>query len=140
MALPLAKGNATFNGIAGTFDVIVYPVSQEGRLTQNWEEEIVKDVNGSDTAWLARNEHHMLDLAMKLIGPTAANAAAGGVFLAPLTSVNLSGFGLSPLNGQFQVTNGSDIAAHFDKVGDISFKLRQYADPNQNALANTTPS
>jgi|SRR5581483_8385834 len=140
MATVTKRGKASVEGIPGTFDVIIYPVQQTGKLTQNFEEEIIKDVHGFDTAWLARNEHEMFDVAMKLLGDTQAHAIAGGAFLAPLSTVNLSGFDLAVLNGAYQVTPGGDVDLANTKVGDITFKLRKYADQTQNTLANTTPA
>lgn len=140
MASVVKRGKASVEGIPGSIDVIVYPVSQTGKMTQNFEEEIIKDTHGFDAAWLARNEHQTFDLAMKLLGDTQAHAITGGAFLAPYATVTLSGFDLTILNGAYQNLTGSDIDLGNTKVGDISFKLRKYADSTQNTLATTTPS
>lgn len=139
MAAVVFRGKAALEGIVGTFDVILYPVAQTGKLTQNFEEEIVKDVHGFDAAWLARNEHHMFDVGMKLLGPTATNAAAGAAFLAPFATVTLSGFTAGLFNAAYQLVSGGDIDLGNTKVGDINFKLRKYADATQNTSAVTTP-
>lgn len=140
MASVVFRGKAAVEGIAGTFDVITYPVAQTGKLTQNFEEEIVKDVHGFDGAWLARNEHELFDVGMKILGDTAAHAATGGAFLAPFATVTLSGFTLTVLNGAYQLVSGGDIDLGNTKVGDISFKLRKYADSTQNTAATSTPT
>lgn len=134
------RGKAALEGIAGTFDVIVYPVAQTGKLSQNFEEEIVKDVHGFDAAWLARNEHELFDVGMKVLGDTAAHAAAGAAFLAPFATVTLSAFTATVFNGAYQLISGGDIDLGNTKVADINFKLRKYADATQNTSATTTPS
>jgi hypothetical protein len=142
MAAPtvVKRGKASVEGIAGSFDVIVYPVAQTGKLTHQWEEEIVKDVHGFDAAWLLRNEHATFDVGMKLLGDTNAHAIAGGVLLAPMAAVVLSGFDLAVLNTTYHTTPGEDIDLANTKVGDINYKLRRYINSDQNTAAATTPS
>lgn len=140
MASVTVRGKAVVEGIAGAFDVIVYPLQQTGKMTSNFEEEIVKDVHGFSAAWLARDWHYLNDFAFKLIGDTHAHAVAGGVFLAPFATVTLSGFDLSAFNGTYQNVSGQDIDLSNVKVGDMNVKLRMYADGTQNTLSQTTPS
>jgi hypothetical protein len=140
MATLTKRGLASVTGVTGTFDVIIYPVQQTVKGSHAFEEEIVKDVQGQDTAWIARNEHIMLDVMMKLLGDTAAHAATGAAFLAPLAVVTLSGFTPAYLNTTFEVVPGSDISQVNTATGDISFKLRRYVDSQQNTLAATVPS
>jgi hypothetical protein len=139
MATATKRGKANIDGIRGTFDLIVYPVAQSGKVTQNWEEEIIKDQSGFDAAWLGRNEHRLMDFAFKLLGDTFAHAQAGGAFVAAYATVNLSGFDLAEFNGAYQNISGGDIDLNNTKVGDFATKFRRYIDPTQNALANTTP-
>jgi len=140
MATITKRGKANVEGIAGTIDVIVYPVAQTGDMEMNFEEEIIKDVRGFDTAWLARNNHYLSNFAFKLLGDTAAHAAAGGVFLAPFATVTLSGFDLAAFNGTYQNISGQKIDLGNTKVSDLNTKFRQYDDSTQNTLSQTTPS
>ena len=140
MATLTKRGLASVTGVTGTFDVILYPVQQTIKANHNFDEEIIKDVQGQDNAWIARNEHIMGDIAMKLLGDTAAHAKAGGAFLAPLAVVTISACDLTVLNTTWEVVSGSDIDLANTKVGDITFKLRRYVDATQNTLAAATPS
>jgi hypothetical protein len=140
MATLTVRGKASMSGNTATFDVILYPVQQSMKVSQQWEEEIVKDAVGQDAAWLARNEKYDGDLMMKLIGDTAAHAQAGAAFLGPLAIVTITACLVTLWNSTWQVVPGSDIALSNDKVGDISFKLRRYTDSTQNTLAAATPS
>lgn len=140
MASVVFRGKAAVEGVAGTFDIITYPLQQTGKMTVNAEEEIIKDVHGFDTAWLNRNQHVLADWMFKLLGDTAAHAAAGGVVVAPLAIVTLSGFTLSFLNTTWQNVSGQSIDLANVKVGDFGLKLRAYSDSGQNTSAATTPS
>lgn len=140
MATVTKRGKANVDGIAGTIDLVVYPVAQSGKASQNWEEEVVKDVRGFDAAWLARNTHYLNDFAFKLLGDTAANAQAGAAFIAPLATVTLSAFEVSQFNGTYQNISGAEIDLGNTKVGDFSLKFRKYADSTQNTLSQTTPA
>lgn len=140
MATVVKRGKATVDGIVGSIDVVVYPLQQSGKLTQNFEEEVGKDVKGFDAWWLARNEHYLADFGFKIVGDTLANAKAGGVFLAPFATVTLSGFDLTTFNGAYQNVSGADIDLSNVKVGELALKLRRYTDAAQNTAATTTPS
>jgi len=134
------RGKAVLEGIAGTFDVITYPIAQTGKLTQNWEEELVKDEHGFDAAWLERNVHYLADFSFKIVGDTAAHAQGAAVFLAALATVTLSGFQAAAFNGSYQNISGADIDLSNVKVADLALKLRRYDDTTQNTLSQTTPS
>jgi len=140
MATLTVRGKASLSGSTATFDVILYPVQQSMKASQAFDEEIIKDAVGQDAAWLARNEHYMGDVAMKLIGDTAAHAQAGAAFLGPLAKVTITSCLCDLWNTTWQVVAGGDVGLNNDKVGDISFKLRRYADATQNTLAATTPT
>jgi len=161
MAAPIVRGKAVVAGVNGTFDAYLYSIQQTGKATQNWEEEIIKDADGADISWLARNEHLTLDWGLKLVGDTVAHAMApaqvvaysagsagsavsslGQPFLAPLSAVNFTA--TSPtqasFTGTYQVLSGNDVDIANTKVGDLALKLRRYAASAQNTLANTVPS
>lgn len=140
MATTTARGKASVEGVAATFDVILYPEQQSAKMTRNAEEEIIKDRHGFDTAWLFRNEHYTGDWSMKILGDTVAHAKTGAAFLALGSKVTISAADVPALNGDWQVMPGDDIDLGNTKVGDITFKLRKYADATQNALALTTPA
>lgn len=140
MATVVKRGKASVEGVVATIDVIVYPLAQSISLTQDFQEEIIQDEHGFDAAWLARNEKYEFEIGMKIVGDTTAHAKSGGAFLSPLATVTISGCDLTVLNGAYQNVSGSKIDLGNNKVGDISFKLRRYADSTQNTLATTTPS
>ena len=144
------KGVATIEGIPGAFDVIIW-LPQTGKVTDNTEEEVIKDQHGNDCAWLARNQHLLNDVSMKVAGVnsgvTTAQLYSQVWPLAPLAIVTLSGFvfatdneGNGGLNGTYQYMSGADLNLMFDKVNEATFKLRKYVDPAQNALAATVPN
>jgi hypothetical protein len=140
MASVTKRGKANVDGIAGSIDLVVYPVAQSGKIQQQWDEEIVRDTNGFAAAWLARDEHRLNDFAFKLLGDTAAHAKTGGAFIAALATVTLTGFDLAEFNGTYQNVSGGEIDLGNTKVGDFSTKFRRYADATQNTLSQTTPS
>ena len=143
------RGQASVEGCAGSFSVIVW-LPQTVKAADNFEEEIIKDQHGFDCAWLARNQHLLLDVAMKVVGLNGAAKAsllAQSVPLSPLTIITLSNFVFATdydnnggLNGTYQYMSGADLNLSFDKVSEATFKLRKYVDPTQNSLAATTPN
>lgn len=151
MAAPITqRGKAAIHGVAGTIDVIVYPVQQKLKMTQHFDEEIGKDEDGGDAWWIARNERGELDIGLKFVGDTAAHAATpvtdadkstlGQPFLQPYQTVTLSDFALAALNGAYQNISGTDLDMENTKVADGNYKLRRYADSTQNTSATTSPS
>jgi hypothetical protein len=139
MATVTKRGKANVDGIVGAIDLIVYPVAQSGKMTMNFHEEIIQDNRGFDAAWLARNTHYLNDFAFKLLADTAAHAVAGGVFIAPLATVVLSGFDLAAFNGSYQNISGQEIDLGNTKVGDMNTKFRRYDDATQATASITTP-
>jgi hypothetical protein len=134
------RGKANVDGVRGTIDLVVYPVAQSGKASQNWNEEVIQDASGFDAAWLARNHHYLNDFAFKLLGTTAATAEGGAAFIAPLATVVLSAFEVTQFNGSYQNISGAEIDLGNTKVGDFSLKFRRYADTTQNSLAISTPT
>ncbi len=141
MATVVKRGLATLEGTKMTIDVILYQVPQSAKISHSFEEEIVKDNRGFDAAWLGRNEHQTVDLAMKLAGDTTAHVLAAAAFLAPYATVQISVTDAPALAGtQYQVISGSDIDLGNTKVADITWKLRKYADSTQAAASVATPT
>lgn len=140
MATVIKRGKASVDGIVGSNDVVVYPVAQSANATHNFEEEIVKDVSGFDTAWLARNMHVLADFKFKALGDTAAHAKTGLTFIAPYATITLSGFDSSEFNGTWQNISGAAIDLNNTSVADFATKFRRYVDGTQNTLSQTTPS
>lgn len=149
------RGKAIVAGIAGSFDSILYALQQTAKGTQNYEEEIVKDVHGYDCTWVARNEHLLTDFSLKLVADTQAHADApvaavtgtnttvsdlGQPFLSPLSCVSLGGFKPATLNGIYQIVSGNDVDIANTKVGDLNFKLRRYANSTQNGTITASPT
>lgn len=140
MPTPIQRGKAAVSGIAGTLTVYIYPVAQSANLNYNFDEEIVKDVNGSDVSWLARNSHKLADFKFKALGDTAAHAATGLAFVAPFATITLSGFDSAEFNTTWQNISGSSIDLNNTSVADFSAKFRAYTDGTQNTLSQTTPA
>lgn len=140
MATVIQRGKAAVSGIAGSIDLIVYPVAQSANLTHNFEEEVVKDTTGFDAAWLARNTHKLADFKFKALGTTAATAASGLAFIAPFATVTLSGFATAEFNTTWQNISGASIDLNNTSVADFSTKFRCYTDATQNTLSQTTPT
>jgi hypothetical protein len=140
MATKTFRGRAQVAGCPATFDVILYPVQQNMSLTQEFDEEIIKDADGQDAAWRAQNEKYMGDMDMKLIADTQAHAEAGAAFLGPLAIVTVTLAKPTAWNSTFQVVSGGKISTKNDAVGDNGFRVRRYADSTQNTLAAATPS
>lgn len=140
MATIVQKGKANVNGVAGTIDLVIYPVAQSANVNHNFDEEIVKDTTGFDCAWLARNTHKMADFKFKALGTTAATAKTGLAFIAPFATVTLTGFDTAELNTTWQNISGASIDLNNTSVADFSTKFRCYVDATQNTLSNTTPA
>lgn len=146
------RGLANINGVAGSIDIVVYPLSQKIKTTQQWERELIKDVKGGDCASIDRNEHVSLSIGVKFMGDTAAHAAApmstgagvlsaiGQPFLAPSAILTFSGFALAALNGTWIHDPGSELDMENVKVADGDLKMRRYADSTQQTLMTSSPS
>ena len=163
MSAPTAivRGKAVIEGVAGSFDAILYALQQTGKADQAFSEEVIQDVHGYDAAWIARNEHMKCNWALKLVGDTVAHAAIpattvgytagtagaavsglGQPFLAPYSAVNFTASGSTPaaFTGTYQVIEGANVDLANTKVGDLNLVLRRYANPDQNTAANTVPA
>ena len=134
-----ARGKAAVSGLAGTYDVIVYPEPQSADMTHQFDSEVVKDRQGQDCCERARNEHQVGAFKMKILGDNAADAKAGAAFLAPLAIVTLSGFDIAGWNGKYTCQSGTKASLKNDNIGDIDFNLKQYVDPTQNNLMTSIP-
>lgn len=147
MASPVTviRGQAQVEGVAGTFDAILYSIQQSLKATQNFEEEVVKDPHGYDTGWAFRNEHATGDFMLKLVGDSLAHAEApaqvvgtsaavsslGQPFLSPGSIINLTLFQMAAFNGAWQVLSGADLDESNVKVGEYTVKVRKYANAQQ---------
>ena len=140
MPSPIQRGKAAISGVAGSLDLYVYPVAQSANVNHNFEEEVVKDVNGFDTAWLARNTHKLADFKFKALGTNAATAATGLTFVAPFATVTLTLFASTEFNTTWQNISGASIDLNNTSVADFSVKFRCYTDATQNTLSQTTPA
>lgn len=139
--MPVTKrGKASVSGVAGSFDVILYPVPQSMKLSHKFDMVVTKDAQGDDAAWKANNELVDGDWMMKLLGATSANAKAGGAFLAPLAVITVTSSDLTINNTTWCVVPDSSIDLKNDDVGDIAFKVRRYVDSTQNTLFQTIPT
>lgn len=147
MATIAFRGRAQINSGFGSvvFDVIGYAEPQTFKISQEFQDDIIKDRNGQDCSERAQNEKYMGDIGFKLLGDTRANAAlinsvAPGGFLPKLSNVTISQADLSVANGVWQTQSGCDLSMKNDDVVDFTLKLKTYADPTQAALMASTPS
>lgn len=145
------RGKAQVSGTAFTADVILYPIANSLKLSQKWEQDIVKDETGDDYAKRAHNEMYDGDLGMILVDKTgtvtsgvsassAAHAKAGAAFFTPLAIITITACDVAAWVGAYTLESGSDISQENTQTGKIAFKLVKYADSAQNTLMTATPS
>lgn len=129
----LAVGNVTLNALKEGMD-----------FTHQFEEDIIKDEQGNDAAWRAFNEKYEGDIKMRLVdtgnSSSFAGAAALAATLTPYAVVTISDCTIESWNTTYQVIPGSSVGLVNTTAGNMSWKLRRYADSAQNTLATTTPS
>lgn len=159
MAAPVTvfRGLAAVEGIAGVFDAILYAVKQSGDVTQEFDKEEVKNEHGADISWLARNENAKFSCKLKLVGDTVAHSiipattvgstatvsGLGQPFLAPLSTLVLSGFALgvgAVLNATYQLQPGCKLALVNDKVAELDMNLMRYASTDQQTAIAVIPA
>ena len=138
------RGKAQVVGTAfAAVGVVLYPIANSLKAGHEFQEDIIPDEQGNDYAWRSYNEKIMGDVGLVLIDKsavsTAANAKAGGVLLSPYTILTVSGCDLAIWNTTWQIVSGSDINQEATAVGKMTYKLRRYVDPTQNALAASIP-
>lgn len=135
----LATGKATIDGISGTWPVaLAGNYAKTMKLTVNGKERIETDNFDNDVAWRVQNLNYTVDIMFLLSGASVgAIAAAGGLVIAPLTTITLADFKLTQFNGVYQVLLNQDFDLAADKSAGMSLKLRKYSDPTQNTLAVT---
>lgn len=157
---PIFRGFATVEGTAGTFDCLaanVTGMSQSGKLTQIYEEEILKDVHGGDVSWIMRNEHATMDIDLYFVATTAAIAKApvisptgdsattalsilGYPFLGVGSVITLSGWDLTGANGSWRVLSGSDVSLTNTNAAKYTLKLLKYANADQETQIELKPT
>lgn len=143
------RGYAQVAGTSGTLTinaVVVYPLKESMRYTQQFEEDIIKDEQGNDAAWRAFNEKYEGDIGMRIVHTgtggtsTFANAKALVALLTPYQIVTISACDISSWNTTWQVIPGSDVNLTNTTAGGMTWRLRRYADSTQNTLAATVPA
>ena len=138
------RGYAQVAGVSGTFSApaAFYPLKESMKFTQNFDEDIIKDEQGNDAAWRAFNEKFEGDIAMRLVvtapgTQSSAAAKALAALLTPYQIVTLTGCDIAAWNTSYQVVSGSDIGLTNTTAGNMTWKLRRYANSAQNILATT---
>jgi hypothetical protein len=159
------RGSATVEGTVGTYDILatgITALNNTLKVTQNWEEEILKDNHGFDYVWLFRNEHATFDGDVYFVADTAAHAAvpvktvtpSSGVgteagaslsnlglpMLGPGSLVVISGATLTAFNGHWQVLTGTEASLTNTGAAKYTLKLRKYADGTQTTALATIPT
>lgn len=140
-------GRAQVAGTTGTLtvdDVALSPLKEGMDLTHEFSEDIIMDEQGNDASWRAFNEKWMGDLKMRLVitdtPNTFARAKALAAAIGPYSIVEIADCDIELWNTTFQVITGSTVGLVNTTAGNLSWKLRRYADSTQNALAATTPT
>jgi hypothetical protein len=151
------RGYMGLEGTAGTYDVLaanIAPFNQSGKVTQHWEDEIIKDNHGYDMAWLMRNENAQVEVDVYLLSKSTGGAAATAVaspvavvapgaaagaalsnllmpFLTPGSVVNLSGFAVTGFNGTYRLLAGAEASITNTGLAKYNLKLLKYANSDQ---------
>jgi len=141
------RGLAAFEGCAGTVPIIVSGLKQAIDITQQYEEEIIKSEHGADAVWLARNEHAMVNIKVKVVAASAAALAVfitavagtavsnlGQPFAAPLSTCTFAAFPAeaAALNGVWQLQPGCKLTTVNDKVAEFDLVMKRYAGDDQS--------
>lgn len=138
------KGKAIIEAIVGGVPTniavwaAILPQSQDA--TQNWDEEIIKDGQGYDASWLARNLNKVRSMTIK---PTAASKAAAKlatVFLSPFAKITFSGSDSTEFDGDWQYLSGAKIELKNDSSATLTFSCKKYDDSTQNTASTTAAS
>jgi len=138
------RGYAQIAGVSGVLSApaAIYPLKENMKYAQNFEEDIIKDEQGNDAAWRAFNEKYEGDIGMRLVVTTGGTQSTAGVqalvaALTPYQIVTISGCAVTAWNTTWQVISGGDVGMTNTTAGTMSWKLRRYANVTQNALAAT---
>jgi hypothetical protein len=99
----------------------------------------IEDEIGFDRSLIATNPYTELDIAWTPAGATRAAAEATVAFLEPLAKVTIAHCAVDTFNGDYVYVGDQSIDLSH-KQGKMSFKIRQYADEDQNASLTTTVS
>lgn len=139
------RGYAQVAGVSGSFSAPANfaPLKEGMDLTHQFDEDIIKDEGGNDSAWRAFNEKYEGDVKMRLVhtgSPTSLAAAkALAAALTPYQIVTITGCDIAAWNTSWQVIPGSTIGLVNTTAGSMAWKLRKYVDAGQNTLATTAP-
>ncbi len=138
------RGKAQISGVSGTVTVAAAAWSllkESVKLTNTFEEDIIKDETGNDAAWRASNERDEGDIGLRLVdtgSPSSqANIETFCAALTPYATITLSGFKPARFNGTFQNASGADSTLSNTTAGSMSLKLRKYTDATQQTLSTT---
>lgn len=138
------RGKAHVSGTTFTADVILYPIANSLELNQDFETDMLKDEQGDDYSERAHNEKYNGDLGMILVdksaSSTVAHAKTGAAFLTPLATVTISACDVAAWVGAYTLESGSRISQENTSHGKMSYKLKKYADSDQNTLMTSEPS
>lgn len=138
------RGKAQISGVSGTVTVsaVAWTLLKESvKLTNTFDEDIIKDETANDAAWRASNEKDEGDIGLRLVDTgtpsTQANIELFTAALTPYATIVLSGFKPAAFNGSFQNVSGRDLSLTNTTAGSGSLKLRKYTDATQQTLSVT---
>lgn len=124
--------------------VAVSPVKEAMDFTHEFDEDIIKDDTGNDTAWRAFNEKYTGDLKLRLVitddPNTFTRAKALAAVLTPYAVLTITDCDIASWNTSYQVIPGGTVGLTNTTAGNMSWKVRRYVDSDQNTLATTTPT
>ena len=113
---------------------------QTASLTQNWDEEKIKDNVGFTNAKIARDDNFTREFTIKPTSDTLAHAKSATVFLATFAKLTFSGSEASDFDGDWCLESGSQIQIKNDATAEYTVRCIRYADSTQNTSLNTAPS
>jgi hypothetical protein len=143
MAQEIQHGTAVLHGIRnnGTAIDIGYDCFIEtAKVEHKFDEDTVKDEQGSDATWIGTNERLETEITLVPKGTTRADAEAVAVMLTPFQSVEFENFAVALFNTTWGYIGGQTVELPAGKPGKVSLKFRMYVDEDQNTAFATTVS
>jgi hypothetical protein len=140
------RGKAQISGVSGTVTVaaVAWKLLKEGsRISRGFEEDIIKDETGNDSAWKASNVKDEGDIGFRLVDTSTPTTEANietfctNLLGNPYATIVLSGFKPAAFNGSYQAISGQEMSLSNTTAGSGSMKLRKYVDATQQTLSTT---
>ena len=141
------KGKAQISGVNGTVNVdgVGWALLKESmRISRVHDEDIIKDENGQDAAWSARNQKDEGDIGFRLVDTGSPTTEANieqfcsALMDNPYAVITLSNCTPEIFEGDYQAISGQELNLSNTTAGGGSLKLRKYVDEDQRNLSVAT--